>query len=91
VGAADSQSLAGHHDHAVDRDAAASPGQASRVGVTDGLQSDLDLLPFGPNTSNPCPIAQKVAEAMIHHLQGPPEHGSGHGRAVVLPLGECLG
>jgi hypothetical protein len=28
------------------------------------------LLPLGPNTSNPCPIAQKVAEAMIHHLQG---------------------
>jgi hypothetical protein len=28
------------------------------------------LLPLGPNTSNPCPIAQKVAEAIIHHIQG---------------------
>ncbi|MEC3974674.1 DUF3558 domain-containing protein [Amycolatopsis sp. H20-H5] len=41
------------------------------VGVTDQLAVQVStLLPVGQNTSNPCPIAQKVADAMIQHLKG---------------------
>lgn len=41
------------------------------VGVTDQLAvAVLPGIGEGPNKSNPCPIAEKVAAAMIQHLQG---------------------
>jgi hypothetical protein len=41
------------------------------VGVTDQLAVQVEaLISFGINKTNPCPIATKVAEAMIEHLKG---------------------
>lgn len=41
------------------------------VGVTDQLSvAIMTSIGDGPNKSNPCPIAEKVATAMIQHLQG---------------------
>lgn len=41
------------------------------VGVTDQLAVSVsDQILSGPNVSNPCPVVQRVATAMVQHLQG---------------------
>jgi hypothetical protein len=41
------------------------------VGTTDNLAVGiLTIIGSGPNKSNPCPVAERVATAMIQHLQG---------------------
>ncbi|TNC27238.1 DUF3558 domain-containing protein [Amycolatopsis alkalitolerans] len=49
-----------------------SDGECSLwVGVTDQLAVYvLTQLGAGPNKSNPCPVAERVATAMVQHLQG---------------------
>ncbi|GAB2979350.1 DUF3558 domain-containing protein [Amycolatopsis acidiphila] len=41
------------------------------VGVTDQLTINVQAqIGSGPNKSNPCPVAERVATAMVQHLQG---------------------